>query len=111
MARREVTHFFDDLDNTQLTEDSVHILHFSVNGVDYVLDLSEDNADGFRRLLEPYIAAARTVKSTRAARRERVSTRNDSRAIRQWAQEQGMQIADRGKIPHQVIEAYDRAHA
>ncbi|CAB0738315.1 Lsr2 family protein [Corynebacterium diphtheriae] len=44
MARREITQYFDDIDNTPLTEDQVHVVRFGVNGINYVLDLSADNA-------------------------------------------------------------------
>lgn len=42
MARREVTQFFDDLDNTPLTADEVNVVEFSYKGSTYVLDLSEE---------------------------------------------------------------------
>ena len=40
MARREITQFFDDLDNAPLSEEEVNVVDFSVNGIDYTLDLS-----------------------------------------------------------------------
>lgn len=110
MARRDVTHYFDDLDNTPLQEKDLHVVRFGVDGTDYVLDLSEDNAQQFRRVLEPYITAARKVTPTRTSKRENVSTRGNSRAIRQWAQDQGMKVSSRGKIPHEIIDAYNKAH-
>lgn len=111
MARREITQFFDDLDNTPLSEEDLHIVRFGLEGTEYVLDLSEDNARELHRLLEPYVNAARKVTQPRPTRRESVSTRGNSRAVRQWAQEQGMKVANRGKIPHEIIEAYNKAHA
>lgn len=111
MARREITQYFDDFDKTPLNEEDLHIVRFGFEGTDYILDLSEDNAREFQRLLEPYINAARKVTTPRVPRRESVSTRGNSRAIRQWAQDQGLKIANRGKIPHEIIDAYDKAHA
>ncbi|MGD7003512.1 histone-like nucleoid-structuring protein Lsr2 [Corynebacterium halotolerans] len=111
MARREVTQYFDDLDSTPLGEEDLHIVRFGFEGTDYILDLSEQNAQKFQQLMEPYVKAARKMSTPKAPRRESVSTRGNSRAIRQWAQEQGMKIANRGKIPHEIIDAYHKAHA
>lgn len=68
MARREVIQFFDDLDNTPLTQEEVTIIKFAVNGTNYIIDLSEKNADKFHEALAPFIKAARkdTVSSRRS---------------------------------------------
>lgn len=104
MARREVTHYFDDLNNAPLNDNEVNTVRFGFEGTEYFLDLSDDNAQEFRGLLEPYVNVARKVTATRSPKRESVSTRSNSRAIRAWAQGQGIKIAARGKIPHEVIE-------
>lgn len=111
MARREITQYFDDIDNTPLTEQDLHLVRFGFEGTDYILDLSEGNAREFQRVLEPYLNAARKVTAPRVTRRESVSTRGNSRAIRQWAQDQGLKVANRGKIPHEIIDAFNKAHA
>lgn len=64
-------------------------MRFGIEGTEYVLDLSEDNAQEFHRLLEPYVNVARKTTATYTPRRESVSAGDDSRAIRQWAQDQG----------------------
>lgn len=114
MARREITQYFDDLDNSPLEDSEVNIINFSVDGNHYVLDLSEKNAAAFRAALEPWIAAAqvapapqkspaRASSATTAAQRER------SRAIREWARENGIDVSDRGKIAASVLDAYEKA--
>ncbi|GAB3703241.1 histone-like nucleoid-structuring protein Lsr2 [Corynebacterium nasicanis] len=114
MARREITQYFDDLDNSPLTDNEVNIIHFSVDGNNYVIDLSADNAAAFRAALEPWIDAARSAPSAQksatrgapsAAKRER------SRAIREWARANKLDISDRGKIPASIIEAFDKANS
>ncbi|MGO1381129.1 Lsr2 dimerization domain-containing protein [Corynebacterium sp. AOP34-AQ2-28] len=47
MARKEITQFFDDLDNTLLSTEGVNAVEFSHVGSAYVLDLSADNAQKF----------------------------------------------------------------
>ncbi|MGV0418316.1 Lsr2 dimerization domain-containing protein [Corynebacterium segmentosum] len=44
MARREITQFYDDLDNQLIGEDELEVVRFSVNGRSYLMDLSRDNA-------------------------------------------------------------------
>ena len=54
MSRREVTHFYDDLDHSLIPEDQLEVVRFSVNGQNYLIDLSTDNARHFHNLLAPY---------------------------------------------------------
>lgn len=102
MSRREVTQFYDDLDHTLITEDELEVVRFSVDGKNYLIDLSRDNARKFHNLLEPFVQAARQAPE------------NDYRhvnpaEIREWARLQGIPVAHRGKIPHDVIDAYNEA--
>ncbi|CAB0576683.1 Lsr2 family protein [Corynebacterium diphtheriae] len=99
MARREITQYFDDIDNTPLTEDQVHVVRLGVNGINYVLDLSADNAQKFEDALAPFIEKAHRAKVDE-------STHYDPKAVRAWAQKHNYQVADRGKIPSNVIEAF-----
>ncbi|WP_037576714.1 WhiB family transcriptional regulator [Phaeacidiphilus oryzae] len=38
-------------------------------------------------------------------------SRDELRAIRDWARSQGYEVAARGQVAHEIQEAYDRAHA
>lgn len=104
MSRREVTQYYDDLDNSLITEDELEVIRFSVGGKNYLLDLSKENAKKFHELLEPYVAVARPAP-------ENDKVRTNPGEIRTWAREQGITIAHRGKIPHNIIAAYNEAHA
>lgn len=104
MARREITQYYDDIDNSPLREDELHVVRFSMAGTDYVLDLSKENAREFHETLAPFIQAARQAPAD-AARRV------NPREVRKWAQQQGMAIAHRGKIPFAIVDAYNEAHS
>lgn len=108
MARREITQYFDDLDDTPLEEHELHVVRFSYEGSDYLLDLSEENAEKFREMINPYIEVARPAPQVR----NRIDAQGplNSRDIRRWAMEKGMKVANRGKIPFEIIEAYKKAH-
>ena len=52
-------------------------------------------------------AGGRRAPRARASGRSGESTSD----VRQWARAQGMQVNDRGRIPAEVVEAYQAAHA
>lgn len=108
MARREVISFIDDLDNTPLDEDQVNIIKFSVNGQNYIIDLSEKNAKKFHTALAPFIEVAR--KDVPAPTKRAASNRPDARAVRAWAQRQGIDVPARGKLSNELIERYQAAN-
>ncbi|MBC6807323.1 Lsr2 family protein [Corynebacterium sp. LK30] len=117
MARRELIQYIDDLDGTPLDSTDHQVVRFSFRGKNYILDLSQENAEKFEQVLEPYIAKASIDHSTVVAPRKRSSAnpnaaeaRDRNRKIRQWARENGMDVADRGALPKHIIEKYESAN-
>lgn len=82
---------------------------FGLDGVGYEIDLSEQHAAEFHDQLAPFIAHARTARRRGPARP--VSSRQRSASIRAWAQEHGIAVHQRGRIPASVIEQYQIATA
>ncbi|HIW96177.1 MAG TPA: Lsr2 family protein [Candidatus Corynebacterium gallistercoris] len=114
MARREVTRYYDDLDNTELSAGEVQVVDFSANGVDYTLDLSQENKQKFEEALKPFIAVARRkVRSGAAGRRTATRSANPQRnkMIREWAQANGVEVSERGRIAQSVIDKFERAQS
>ena len=111
MASRVVTELIDDLDGTPLEEGAGETMTFTFDRVEYQVDLSDKNAAKFRKAVQPYIKAARKVGGT--SRRSRVgkgpSSTIDAKAIRAWAEENGIELSQRGRIPAHVIEQYRAA--
>jgi hypothetical protein len=97
----------DDLDGSQ---EDVSTVMFSVNDKPYIIDLSKKNAEQFRAVLEPYVAAAR--KSFSPVRSTRSSSNKPSNLadVRQWASTNGHKVSSRGRIPAAVLSAYEAAH-
>lgn len=108
MARREVTQYFDDFDNTPLAEDEVKVVNFSVNGVDYTLDLSQKNANKFDAALKPFIEVARR-KPRGTKRSARSTNQGQNKRIREWAKENNIAVSSRGRISADVIERFEKA--
>lgn len=112
MARRIVHQLVDDIDGTILGIGEGETVHFSLNGTAYEIDLTTENADEFRKALEPYIAGARRAasSSSRSSTRKRSTSSAETPQIREWAQANGHKVSERGRIPAAIIQAYREAH-
>jgi hypothetical protein len=113
VARKVVVERIDDIDGTPIKNGKGETIPFSVDGVDYEIDLKLKNAREFHKTLEFYIEHA-----TRVGGRKRRSTtavdpsqgRGQAKEIREWATAQGYELSARGRIPAQIEEAYNAAH-
>lgn len=106
MASRTQVLLTDDLDGG----DADQTLRFSVGNVSYELDVSAKNAAKFEKALAPFVTAARRVRSVPGQRRASSPTSGvDVKAIRAWAVSQGYEVSSRGRLPADVIEAYNAA--
>lgn len=110
MAKREVVEVIDDIDGKVLEE--YETVRFSVDGRTYEFDTSAKHADEFRASLQKYLDVSRPV--ARNPRRGAVvgSSRSkaQTQAIREWANENGHTVSDRGRIPLHIVEAYEAAN-
>ena len=113
MARQVITTLIDDLDGK--TADRT--VEFSLDGINYTIDLSETNAGKLRKALDPYINAGTRlgrnsgrITVRRATPSRTTSSRDENRLIREWAVANGHQISERGRIPAGVTEAYRSAN-
>jgi hypothetical protein len=126
MAQRIVTTLVDDIDGSE-TED-VATRKFYHGGVELQLDLSEANWEALKGILKqahdmllPYVQASRAsagkghttptgrVRGSGSGKAGQNPKRN--REIRVWANANGFTIGDRGRIPTEIVEAYDAAQA
>lgn len=105
MATRTI--LVDDIDGT----DADLTIAFVINGDAYTLDLSKANSEKFYRDIEPYIKAARNRKRKKMSivQGEVIAVEQRS-AIREWAKKKGYGISDRGRIPMDIIEAFNKEH-
>jgi hypothetical protein len=131
MAQKVVVELVDDLDGT--TSEDITTVTFGLDGAAYEIDLTADNADRLRDGLADFVAAARRTGGRRSVGRPKRSAataalatqsaasatsvrpattnRETARAIREWARQNGFELSDRGRIPTDIIEAFDAAHA
>ena len=128
MVQRTVVSLIDDLDGESEAAESVQ---YALDGVTHEIDLSEEHAAKLRDAFAPYVAAARRTGGRRATSRRSTSgpastspastssssgsgivgrSREALRQIREWAKGEGWPVSDRGRLPGNVVEAYDAAH-
>lgn len=114
MARRIVHQLVDDIDGSVLEVGEGETVHFSLNGTAYEIDLNAAHADELRSALAPYVAAGRKAGSSNSPRaastRKRPARNPEVAAIRAWANENGHKLSERGRIPAQIVDAYNAAH-
>lgn len=112
------TILFDDL---KPTEEADETISFSIDRKEYSIDLSSPNAQAMREALKPFIAAARCAgrpanvvsinhhsasRTVSVSRKPATMDRDQSTAIREWAQRHGFKCSARGRIPAAVLDAY-----
>ncbi|MEU1201616.1 Lsr2 family protein [Streptomyces sp. NPDC005813] len=109
MAQKIVTVYTDDLTGAESEEVQTHT--FSLNGVNYEIDLVSDNYDKLFEALAPFIEKGRKVgRASNAGRSRKSSTEGPSaEELRAWARENGLQVNDRGRVPASIREAYQKA--
>jgi hypothetical protein len=105
MAQETIVRLLDDIDGKPADE----TVSFSLDGVPYEIDLRAKNADKLRKVFAPYVENARKGGLRRAGRGRGRTTHNRERAadIRGWAKDQGITINDRGRIPAEIVQAYE----
>ena len=104
MAKIVNTVITDDLDGSPAAE----AVRFSFDGLAYEVDLGPANRERLRKYLQPFIDAGRREGRRRPSRG--TSARRETAAIRAWAMEQGLRVAERGRISADIVSKYQAAH-
>src|SRR5882757_3624480 len=109
MAQKTIVELIDDLDGSKADEN----VTFAVDGVEYSIDLSGDNASKLRGALAPFVDNAQRVggRKQRGVNTARTAVKAggdkaQNQAIREWARSKGEKISDRGRIPHDLVARF-----
>ncbi|MFF6984639.1 Lsr2 family protein [Streptomyces sp. NPDC008343] len=110
MAQKIVTVYTDDLTGMESEEVQTHT--FSLDGVNYEIDLVSDNYDRLFEALAPFIGKGRKIGRVKGASRPRKASADGPSAeeLRAWARENNFHVNDRGRVPATIREAYEKAH-
>ena len=107
MARETITRLVDDLDGSEAAE----TIKFALDGRSYEIDLSAKNAAKLRAALDVYVeygtrSGRASATAGRGGRTSAGAGRNENQAIRIWAEEQGYDVATRGRISQEIVDLY-----
>lgn len=110
MAQKVQVLLVDDIDGGEADE----TVTFGLDGKAYEIDLTTANADKLRAALEEFVKKGRRTggrASGTGRKAARAAGGFDTAAIRAWAKEQGYTVNDRGRVPADIREAYEKANA
>lgn len=100
----------DDFDGSTPAE----TVRFFVSGKEYAIDLNEEHRGQLQEVLAefedkmaPYVAKARAVSKSGAGKTSKPTPSYDAKAVRAWAADNGYEVGDRGRIPLEIITAYE----
>jgi len=105
MAKQTIEVLTDDLSGEEATE----TVRFGLDGVEYEIDLTRQNAAGLRKSLSKYLKGGRRVGGRRvrgAGAASRGKRDYDIAELRAWAKRKRVKVPARGRIPQAVIEQY-----
>jgi hypothetical protein len=112
MAKKTTTQLVDDFDGTVLGDDGTTV-SFSVDGVDYEIDLGQGHAAELREAFRPFIDAGRKAagglrgpaprSKAPAATSDDAAERSEARI---WLRENGHKVGDRGRISAQLMALF-----
>ena len=104
MSSKVIIILEDDVDGTKADE----TVEFGLDGAEYVIDLSDDNAKKLRGALDGYVSKARKVSGKRSTTRK-VSSGIDNTAVRAWAEANGIEVSKRGRISRDIVSQFKAA--
>lgn len=108
MAQQTTVTLTDDIDGGKAAE----TVSFGLDGRIYEIDLSKKNATALRKVLGEFTASARHVRAGKpAVKATRTPARVDAKAVREWAQSQGLTVSARGRVPADLVEQYQAANS
>jgi Lsr2 len=84
-------------------------VEFGIDGRTYAVDLNARHAAEFRRQLGRFVERARPARSRARGAIRTAASRERSRQIRAWAEQQGLAIAEHGRLPSNVVREYEAA--
>ncbi|WP_104109868.1 MULTISPECIES: Lsr2 family protein [unclassified Arthrobacter] len=105
MAQKIHITLVDDIDQSAADEN----VTFGLDGINYEIDLSADNAQALRAALATYISAGRRVGGRAVRGRGPAAAPkagSDVAAIRAWARDNGYTVHERGRIQAEIRDAY-----
>jgi hypothetical protein len=120
MAQKTIVTLVDDLTGEEA--ENISTVEFALDGVTYELDLTDENSTKLHGALSQYAKAGRRIGGRRRSSvgpgRAIKGTsgaagynRETLKSIREWAKTNGHKVSDRGRLPAEVLQAWQTAQA
>jgi hypothetical protein len=120
MAQKTIVTLVDDL--TGEAAENISTVEFALDGRTYELDLTEENSAKLHDALSPYVNAARKLggrrrsgtqpdRAIKTTGRAPGYNRETLKSIREWARKNGHNVSNRGRLPTEVVQAWETAQA
>jgi len=115
MAKRTIELLLDDLERVKGKEvEANETVKFSLDGIQYEIDLTEVHAERLRNLLAPYTGAGTRLgrggvvsqAGKPLARGKATVDKSQNKAIREWAQARGIKVSAAGRIKQEIIDQF-----
>lgn len=113
MAEKVIRILIDDISGEEIPDGEGQRVTFGFEGATYQLDLTSENLQELEDTLAPYIEAGTKVSSSKPRQRAASGSGRGAKelqAIRDWANENGYDVAPRGRIKQSVVQAYEAAN-
>ncbi|HZZ47526.1 MAG TPA: Lsr2 family protein [Pseudonocardia sp.] len=116
MATRTQVIYEDDVTGERIADEDVQPILWSLDGRGYRSVLTPERVAKFREMLTEFADCAEVVPMAQLASQRRRSSSSparpteQNRAIRDWARKQGLPVNDHGRLPAQLIDAFNAAH-
>jgi hypothetical protein len=105
MATKVLTTLQDDIDGSNATQ----TIQFALDGIEYEIDVSDRNANRLRNSLDEFITHGRKIGGRRTPKKTASAGQVDTKAVRAWAQSNGIEVNTRGRIAAEIVERYRAA--
>ena len=120
MAQKTIVTLVDDL--TGEVAENISTVEFTLDGRAYQLDLTDENSAKLHDVVSQYVNAGRKIggrrrSSVRPGRAIKSTgpgpgyNRETLKSIREWAKKNGYQVSDRGRLPGEVLQAWETTQA
>ncbi|RTE49072.1 Lsr2 family protein [Actinobaculum sp. 352] len=96
------------IDDIDATTNDVQTITFALGKQSYEIDLGPENRQRLTDALNPFINHARRTRKP-APQTTRNAAQTSRKTIREWARNNGYTVAESGKLPADIINAYTHA--
>lgn len=109
MAQKQTVTYVSDLSGADITDNDAPTIQFGWDGTDYTIDLTAKEAEAFYKAVSKYIDAGTKVSKSNK-RTKKTATGPNAADVRGWAKDNGYDVPQRGRIPSDVMDAYNAAN-